>query len=70
MQMQLDGPFGDIEFVSNRFVGEALGGEKRDLALAHAQTSKCEVSCTQFIASKVCISKSSIRFSGCKIRQV
>lgn len=37
MQMQLDGSFGDIEFASNCFVGEALGGKKRDLALAHAQ---------------------------------
>jgi hypothetical protein len=35
--MELDGSFGDIEFASNRFVGETLGGRKRDLALAHAQ---------------------------------
>jgi len=37
MQMKLDGSFGDIEFARDHFVGEPLGGEKRDLAFAHAQ---------------------------------
>jgi Fe-S cluster assembly ATPase SufC len=37
MQVKLDGSFGDVEFARNQFVGKTLGGEKHDLALAHAQ---------------------------------